>query len=371
MSSTAAAAMTGTGKVVCVTGASGYIASWIVKLLLARGYTVRATVRDTADPKKTLHLRALDGAKERLHLFKASLLEEGSFDDAIDGCECVFHTASPFYHNVKDPKAELLDPAVKGTLNVLGSCKKASIRRVVVTSSMAAVAYNGKTRTPDVIVDETWFSVPEICEKNQSSLWVGTYNMHNAQGGILGRGDSLIDSVFIDQLWQWYVLSKTLAEEAAWKFSRDNGVEIVTINPAMVIGPLLQPTLNTSAEAILKLINGSLSTYPNFSFGWVNVKDVALAHILAYEFPSANGRYCMVERVAHYSELVNIIRKMYPTIPLPVKCADDKPLVSVYQVSKEKTRSLGIELIPLETSVKETIESLKEKGFVSFESSNL
>jgi len=173
-------------------------------------------------------------------------------------------------------------------------------------------------------------------------------------------------------LWQqWYVLSKTLAEEAAWKFSRDNGLEIVTINPAMVIGPLLQPTLNTSAEAILKLINGSSSTYPNFSFGWVNVKDVALAHILAYEVPSAHGRYCMVERVAHYSEVVNIIRKMYPTIPLADKCADDKPFVPTYQVSKEKIRSLGIELIPLEMCIRETIESLKEKGFVSFDYSNL
>lgn len=334
MSSAAGAGM---GKVVCVTGASGYIASWLVKLLLGRGYTVRATVRDTADPKKTSHLRALDGAKDRLHLFKASLLEEGSFDAAIDGCECVFHTASPFYHNFKDPQAELLDPAVKGTLNVMGSCKKASIKRVVVTSSMAAVAYNGKPRTPDVVVDETWFSLPELCEKTQ----------------------------------QWYVLSKTLAEEAAWKFSKDNGFEIVTINPAMVIGPLLQPTLNTSAEAILKLINGSSSTYPNFSFGWINVKDVALAHILAYEVPSANGRYCMVERVAHYSEVVKIIREMYPNIQLPDKCADDKPFVPTYQVSKDKIRSLGIELIPLETSINETIESLKEKGFVTLESSHL
>ncbi|KAF8662175.1 hypothetical protein HU200_056372 [Digitaria exilis] len=321
--------MTGAGKVVCVTGASGYIASWIVKLLLARGYTVRATVRNIADPKKTLHLRALDGAKDRLQFFQASLLEEGSFDAAVDGCETVFHTASPFYHNVKDPKVELLDPAVQGTLNVLGSCKKASIRKVVVTSSVAAVAYNRKPKTPEVIVDETWFSDSQILEKNQ----------------------------------QWYALSKTLAEEAAWKFSRDNGFEIVRINPAMVIGPLLQPTLNTSAEAILKLITGSSSMYPNLSFGWANVKDVALAHILAYEVPSANGRYCVVERVVHYSEIVNIIRKMYPAIPFPAKCANDKPFDPTYQVSKEKIRSLGIELMPVETSIKETIESLKDKGF--------
>ncbi|KAJ0980959.1 hypothetical protein J5N97_009214 [Dioscorea zingiberensis] len=320
------------GKVVCVTGASGYIASWLVKLLLARGYTVKATVRDLGDSKKTEHLRALDGASERLHLFKANLLEEGSFDAAVDGCECVFHSASPFYNTPQDPQVELIDPAVKGTLNVLGSCAKiSSIKRVVVTSSLAAVLFTGTPRTPDVIVDESWFSRPEICESAKL----------------------------------WYVLSKTLAEEAAWKFSKDNGIEMVTINPAMVIGPLLQPTLNTSAAAILNLINGS-STYPNSTFGWVNVKDVALAHILAFEIPSANGRYCLVEKVVHYSELVKMIHELYPTLQLPQKCVNELPFDPTYQVSKEKARSLGLDFIPLETSLKETIESLKEKGFVNF-----
>ncbi|KAJ3669244.1 hypothetical protein LUZ60_011194 [Juncus effusus] len=328
--------MSGSGKLVCVTGASGYIASWLVKFLLQRGYTVRASVRDPSDPKKTEHLRGLDGASERLHLFKANLLDEGSFDTAIEGCEAVFHTASPFFHNVTDPQAELIDPAVKGTLNVLKSCtKNPSIKRVIVTSSIAAVAYNGKPRTPDVTVDETWFSDPKVCEESKS----------------------------------WYVLSKTLAEEAAWKFSKENGIDMVTINPAMVIGPLLQPTLNTSAAAILILINGS-STFLNLSLGWINVKDVAMAHILAYEVPSANGRYCLVERVAHYSEIVEIIRELYPSLSLPEKCADDKPFVPIYQVSKEKAKSLGVEFIPLKTSIKETTESLKEKGFVTFVTSS-
>ncbi|XP_039127368.1 phenylacetaldehyde reductase-like [Dioscorea cayenensis subsp. rotundata] len=320
------------GKVVCVTGASGYIASWLVKLLLQKGYTVKATVRDLGDPKKTEHLRALDGASERLQLFKANLLEEGSFDAVVDGCECVFHTASPFYHNVVDPQTELLDPAIKGTLNVLGSCAKvSSIKRVIVTSSMAAVSYNERPRTPDVTVDETWFSSEEVCQRDKA----------------------------------WYVLSKTLAEESAWKFSKENGIELLTINPAMVIGPLLQPTLNTSAAAILNVISGN-STFPNMTFGWVNVKDVALAHILAYEVPSANGRYCLVERVAHFSEIVKLIHEFYPSLELPQKCADDKPFVPTYQVSQEKTRSLGIDYVPLETSLKETIESLREKGFVTF-----
>ncbi|KAL0006885.1 hypothetical protein SO802_008387 [Lithocarpus litseifolius] len=91
-------------KVVCVTGASGYIASRLVKLLLQRGYTVKATVRDTNDPKKTEHLLSLDGAKERLQIFKADLLKEGSFDSAVDGCQGVFHTASPVILTANDPQ---------------------------------------------------------------------------------------------------------------------------------------------------------------------------------------------------------------------------------------------------------------------------
>ncbi|KAK7334753.1 hypothetical protein VNO80_26515 [Phaseolus coccineus] len=322
----------GAGQVACVTGASGYIASWIVKLLLHRGYTVKATVRDPNDPKKINHLLNLDGAEERLHLIKANLLEEGSFDSVVEGCHAVFHTASPFYHDVKDPQVELLDPAVKGTLNVLKSCVNSPVlKRVVLTSSIAAVAYNGKPRTPDVVVDETWFSDPDFCRKSQ----------------------------------MWYTLSKTLAEDAAWKFVKENNIDMVTINPAMVVGPLLQPVLNTSAASILNVVNG-VQTFQNASFGWVNVKDVANAHILAYENSSANGRYCLVERVAHYSDILKILRDLYPTMQLPEKCVDDKPYVPIYQVSKEKAKNLGIEFIPLEVSLKETVESLKEKKFINF-----
>ncbi|BFG20282.1 hypothetical protein CerSpe_065550 [Prunus speciosa] len=182
--------MRGGRKVVCVTGASGFIASWLVKLLLQRGYIVKATVRDP-----------------------------------IDGCEGVFHTASPVIFSSTDPQEELLYPAVKGTLNVLKSCVKfPTVKRVVLTSSMASVVINGKPLTPDVVVDETWFSDPLVCE----------------------------------DLEEWYFLSKTLAEEAAWKFAKGNGIDLVTLNPAYVIGPLLQPTLNATVEMVLNLKNGTL-----------------------------------------------------------------------------------------------------------------
>ncbi|XP_028787174.1 tetraketide alpha-pyrone reductase 1-like, partial [Neltuma alba] len=121
------------------------------------------------DPKKIDHLLKLDGAKERLQLMKADLMDEGSFDPVIEGCVGVFHTASPFIINdIKDPQDELIDPAVKGTLNVLKSCAKfPSVKRVVLTSSIATVAYNRKPRTPQVVVDETWLSDLDLSRESK------------------------------------------------------------------------------------------------------------------------------------------------------------------------------------------------------------
>ncbi|KAH9603793.1 hypothetical protein KSS87_018819 [Heliosperma pusillum] len=310
-------------KRVCVTGASGYIASWIVKLLLHRGYVVHATVRSLNDPKKTEHLRELDGAKERLRLFEANLLEEGSFDSAVDGCCGVFHTASPVLLESSNPQADLIDPALKGTLNVLSSCAKApSVKRVIFTSSTAAVCHNGRPMTPETIIDETWFSTSEACK------------------GFVG---------------DWYVLSKTLAEIAAWKFCNENGIDMISINPALVIGPMLQPTINWSRQS---------DTYLNAAFGYVHVKDVAEAHIKAFEIPSANGRYILSDTVAHFSQIVDILHELYPNIKLPHKCVDDKPLQPTYQISKDKVKSLGIELIPLRVALKDAVDFLIEKKLI-------
>ncbi|KAF7833714.1 cinnamoyl-CoA reductase 1-like [Senna tora] len=314
----------GEAKVVCVSGANGYIASWIIKFLLLRGYTVKGTVRDPNDHKKVEHLYKLEGAKERLQLIKADLLQEGSFDSAVEGCEGVFHTASPCVDNskLKDPQSEVIDPAVNGTLNVLKSCaKSSSVRRVILTSSTAAVHFNRRIKTSETIVDETWFSDPDFCRETKL----------------------------------WYNLSKSLAEKAAWKFAEENNIDLITIHPTTAIGPLLQPTINESGE-----------TFPNYHRGWVNVKDIANAHIQAFEISSANGRYCVVESVEHYSEIIKILRESFPTLQLPERCADDKPPKPKHQFSKERAKSLGIEFIPLNVCLKETVESLKEKKFLNF-----
>ncbi|KAK6928772.1 NAD-dependent epimerase/dehydratase [Dillenia turbinata] len=344
--------MSGEGKVVAVTGASGYIASWLVKLLLEQGYTVRASVRDpyarkpmlnviislfyvmhtTADPRKTEHLVGLDGARERLKLFKANLLEEGSFDALVEGCDGVFHTASPVLLSAHAQPEELIEPAVKGTLNVLGSCAKApSLKRVVITSSLASVVCNGKPLTSDTVVDETWYSDPVYCEENK---------LH-------------------------YPLSKTLAEKVAWDFAKEHNIDLVTLHPVVVIGPPLQPILNLSVEFVLNLLNGKTAiSEPNYRF--VDVRDVALAHVKAFEILSANGRYILDGMVPNY-ELFKILHPLSPgLVTLEEKCKDDKPFASAYNVSQEKAKSLGISYTPVEVSLKDTFESLREKKFISF-----
>ncbi|KAB1204912.1 Cinnamoyl-CoA reductase 1 [Morella rubra] len=279
-------------RTVCVTGASGYIASWLVKHLLQRGYTVKASVRDPNNPKKTEHLLALDGAKERLHLFKADLLEEGSFDSLVNGCEGVFHTASPVAFNVTDPQAGVVDPAVKGTLNILRSCVKASsVKRVVITSSMAAVFFSGKPLTADVVLDETCFSDPAFCEKSEVHIYAN-------------------------------FLLHTISCSGAQK----------NLDPIVPI--------------------------------WVDVRDTVNAHILAFENPSASGRHCLVASTISCSEVVKILRELFPHFNIPEN--GDEPFVSsCCKVSKEKAESLVLNYTPVEVSLKDTVESLRAKNFLS------
>ncbi|KAG7596420.1 unnamed protein product [Arabidopsis thaliana] len=319
--------MNGGGKLVCVTGASGYIASWIVKLLLLRGYTVKATVRDLTDRKKTEHLLALDGAKERLKLFKADLLEESSFEQAIEGCDAVFHTASPVFFTVKDPQTELIDPALKGTMNVLNTCKETpSLRRVILTSSTAAVLFRQPPVEASDVVDETFFSDPSLCRETKN----------------------------------WYPLSKILAENAAWEFAKDNGIDMVVLNPGFIFGPLLQPTLNFSVELIVDFINGKNPFNSRF-YRFVDVRDVALAHIKALETPSANGRYIIDGPIMSVSDIIDILRELLPDLCIADTNEESVMNEMLCKVCVEKVKNLGVEFTPMKSSLRDTIVSLKEK----------
>lgn len=310
-------------QTVCVTGAGGFIASWIVKLLLEKGYTVKGTVRNPDDAKNS-HLRELEGAKERLILCKADLLDYESLLEAVKGCAGVFHTASP----VTDDPEQMVEPAVNGTKYIINAAAEAGVRRVVFTSSIGAVTLN-PNRGPDVVVDESCWSDLEFCKKTKN----------------------------------WYCYGKAVAEQTAMELSKEKGVDLVVVNPVLVMGPLLQPTVNASIVHILKYLTGSAKTYANSVQAYVDVRDVALAHIIVYENPSATGRYLCAESVLHRGDVVEILSKFFPEYPIPTKCSDEvKPRVKPYKFSNQKLRDLGLEFTPAKQSFYETVKSLQEKG---------
>ena len=205
---------------VLVTGAAGFLASHLVAQLLARGYRARGTVRSLKKEKDLAPLRALPGAAERLELVEADLLAEGAFDAAAQGCEIVMHTASPYVLDAKDPQKDLVEPAVKGTESVLSACKKAgTVRRVVLTSSMAAIT--DEPESDRVLTEEDW--------NTRSSL---------------DRNP--------------YYYSKTLAERAAWEYveREAHDFDLVVVNPFLVIGPSIGPGLNTSNQMFVDILGG-------------------------------------------------------------------------------------------------------------------
>lgn len=319
------------GKV-CVTGASGFLASWLIKRLLISGYRVTGTVRDPGDAKKVAHLWRLEGANERLQLVKGDLLDEGSFDDAVMGCEGVFHTASPVLGcPISDPKVEILKPAIDGTMNVLKSCKKNPVlKRIVLTSSSSTVRARDDF-DPNVPLDESSWSSEELCDKQQI----------------------------------WYALSKTLAEKAAWKFCKENKIDLVTVLPSFVVGPSLPPQLSSTAADILGLLRGETQKFEwHGRMGYVHIDDVALCHILVYEHDDASGRYLCSSSVLDNHQLAAFLSARYPALPISTRFTRvDRPY---YDLKTAKLKSLGFTFKSVEEMFDDCILSLVEQGYLSF-----
>ncbi|XP_077233031.1 cinnamoyl-CoA reductase CAD2-like isoform X2 [Tasmannia lanceolata] len=325
--------MSSGGGVVCVTGGSGFIGSWIVNLLLKRGYTVHATVQDLEDEKETKHLQSLEGAESRLHLFQINLLDYESLLAAIQGTVGVFHLASPnIIDRVEDPKMELLDPAMKGTINVLEAAKVSGVKRVVVTSSICAIIPSPKW-PKDVVKGEDCWTDLDYCMQNEI----------------------------------WYPASKTLAEKAAWEFAKDKGLDVVVINPGVVMGPILPPApvISASMVVLLRLLQGCTEEYENIYMGSAHVKDVALAHILLYENPSASGRHLCVEAIAHFSDFATKVAELYPEYKVPSFPKDTQPGLLRAQNPCKKLIDLGLHFSSMEQIIKDSVESLKSKGYIS------
>lgn len=256
-------------KTVLVSGASGFIAGHVIAQLLEGGHEVIGTVRNPADTARTAHLRALPGAA-RLRLEAADLTAPDPFSALLD-VDAVLHLASPYVINVADPQRDLVDPAVQGTLSMLRAASaNPRVKRVVLTSSMAAVTDEPGT---GVLTEADW--------NTKSSL------TRNA-----------------------YYFSKTLAERAAWAFmaAEKPGFDLVVINPFLVMGPSLTREINASPQILVDMAKGVYPAIMALTWGIVDVRDVAAAHVAAMEARGAEGRYLCVAANMTMAEVVRQMR---------------------------------------------------------------
>uniref|UniRef100_A0A0A9GUM5 Cncr2 n=1 Tax=Arundo donax TaxID=35708 RepID=A0A0A9GUM5_ARUDO len=163
----------------------------------------------------------------------------------------------------------------------------------------------------------------------------------------------------------WYCYAKTVAEQGAWEVARKRGVDLIVVNPVLVLGPLLQPTVNASTDHVMKYLTGSAKTFVNAAQAYVHVKDVAEAHVRVYESPDAHGRYICAESTLHRGELCRILAKLFPEYPIPTKCKDEvNPPVKGYKFSNERLKDLGMDFVPVLQCLYEAVKSLQEKGML-------
>lgn len=241
---------------VLVTGGSGFVGSHIIIKLLEAGYEVRTTVRSLqrADPVRAMIKVGGSQDASRLTFHAADLLKDAGWTEAVEGCDFLLHVASPFPSAVPKDENELIIPAREGTVRVLRAAREAGVKRVVVTSSFAAVGYGLPFReTPFTELDWTDPAGPEVAP---------------------------------------YIKSKVLAERAAWEFvSREGGnMELAVINPVGIFGPALGPDFSSSIGLVKALLDGALPATPRIYFGVVDVRDVADLHVLAMVRPEAKGQ---------------------------------------------------------------------------------
>jgi nucleoside-diphosphate-sugar epimerase len=241
-------------RTVLVTGGSGFIGSHSILQLLAAGHRVRTTVRSLKREGEVRAMLKEGGAEpgDRLSFVAADLEKDAGWAEAASACDYVLHVASPFPPNAPKHEDELIVPAREGALRVLRASRDAGVKRVVLTSSFAAIGYGHKPQT-------TPFN-----ETNWTDL----------------KGDTAA-----------YVKSKTLAERAAWDFiaKEGAGLELSVVNPVAVFGPVLSPDYSPSVLLLRRLMDGSVPACPRLYFGVVDVRDVADLHVRAMTHPAAKG----------------------------------------------------------------------------------
>ncbi|KAK9928639.1 hypothetical protein M0R45_025763 [Rubus argutus] len=319
-------------EAVCVTGANGFIGSWVVKTLLEQGYTrIHVSIYPGTDAS---HLFTLPGASSAtLTVFEANVLDPDAIARAVENCRGVFHLASPnTLEQPKDPQTELILPAVQGTINVLQAASRFGVRRVVLTSSVCALVPNPSWPSHKPFDETSWTDL-DYCKAHQV----------------------------------WYNVSKTMAEKAAWDFAEKHGLDVVAIHPTTCLGPSLQPGLNASCAGLLNLLQGSKDTQENYWWGVVHVKDVAKAQILLFETPAASGRYLCTNGIFQFSDFADRISKLFPQFPVYRFSGKTHPGLKDCKDAAKRLIDLGLVFIPVEDAVRDTVENLKSRGLLKQE----
>jgi dihydroflavonol-4-reductase len=331
-------------QTVLVTGGSGFLGGWCLVELLKRGYRARATVRNLARESEVREMVAAEvDAGDRLSFFEADLVGDAGWSEAVAGCAGVLHVASPFPPSQPKDPDELIVPAREGTLRVLRASLEAGVRRVVVTSSVAAVRNSGEPPPPRPFTEEDW---------------TDPANPHLTP----------------------YARSKTIAEQAAWEHVREAGASdrLTVVNPGAIIGPVLSDDRSYSLQAIERMLDG-MPGVPRLGFSFVDVRDVADLEITAMAAPEAAGeRFIAAGPFVWMSEIAETLRgrlgpaaakvprRAVPNLLVRAISLFDSELRSVvgdlgreqaYSIEKARTR-LGWTPRPIEDSIVDCARSL-------------
>ena len=276
------------GKNVLVTGANGHVGYTITKMLFERGYNVRASVRDKENKELTGNLSEFD-----IEIVSLDLMKPETIEPAMDGIDGVFQVAAVYKSWAKNPQDEIINPSIVGGINVLQSAYNAGVKKIIFTSSTAAIGRSGP---------------------NGRALTEKDWNYKSKHP---------------------YSFAKTEAEKRAWDFAKEMNLNLVTMNPTAVIGPYFHRH-TPSTFLFDKIIKKELPRLPPQTFGYVDVRDVALAHILAYENKNAEGRHILCTTCLDGFELMEIIKSIEPELDLPTKIAPlwQVKLYARYQTAK-------------------------------------
>ncbi|KAK4838255.1 hypothetical protein QYF36_012325 [Acer negundo] len=321
---------------VCVTGGTGFIASWLIMRLLQQGYFVRTTVRSHPEKKRDLSfLTTLPGSSEKLQIFNADLNDPDSFEEAIKGCTGVFHVAAPMDFEGKESEQVLTERTINGTLGILKACLKCkTVKRVVFTSSAAAVTFNGKN--VDIMDESFWSS---------------------------DQDHDIIKFPYAKTYTKW----KTLSERAALQFAEETGLDLVTLILPYVAGPFICPKLPGSVHHILAMLFGNREGYSFLlNAPMVHVDDMARANIFLLEHPEAKGRYICSSHELTIQQMSEFLSAKYPEYSIPtVESLSEIEGFKLPGLSSKKLLDTGFKFkYGLDEIYDGAVQCCKEKGYL-------